>query len=584
MSRVVDVDVLVVGAGPAGATTSVFLGRAGVRTLMISRHHGTAETPRAHITNQRAMEALRDAGLEEACLAQASPGDHIENSFWLRSMAGEELARTWSWGNDPARRGDYAAASPCSMCDMPQTRLEPILVTEAMRLGVQVRFGWELQSFTQDAEGVTAEVMDRLSEDRITVRARYMVGADGARSRVVEALGLPLVGLHGLGNVFNVLCDIDLSQHVQHRHGSLYSVIQPGSSYWAPVAVFRMVKPWTQWLVALIVPQAAGKPEPTPKDFEDRIRESVGDPSLPVSILSTSIWTVNDVYAERYAEGRVFGMGDAVHRHPPTNGLGSNTCIQDAFNLAWKLALVVQGKAGPALLDSYDAERQPVGKQIVARANKSFLQNNKVWDLLGGGTREALAPEAHAAVFDTEAGRATLREEVDRFRYEYHAHGVEMNRRYVSGAVVADGGPVKRPERDTELYYQPTTSPGAALPHAWLSRRTPGPRVSTLDVAGKGRFCLFIGHGGEAWRAAAADLVARSGVDIAVAAVGPYLDWEDPYGRWRDLSEVEEKGCVLVRPDQIVGWRSRSLPDDPAGALARAFSRLIARPDLAGGA
>ncbi len=577
MSRIIETDVLVVGAGPAGAATSAFLGRYGVRTLMVSRHHGTAETPRAHITNQRTMEALRDAGLEDACMQIASPSAHIEHSFWLRSMAGEELARTWSWGNNPLRSGDYAAASPCSMNDLPQTRLEPILVTEAARLGVQVRFGWELRSFEQDENGVTATLVDRLSEDVITVRARYMVGADGARSRVADQLGLKLVGQHGLGNVFNVLCDVDLSHYVEHRHGSLYSVIQPGSSYWAPVAVFRMVRAWNQWLIGLIVPQAAGKPEPALKDFETRIRESIGDDSLPIKILSTSMWTINDVYAEQYSKGRVFCMGDAVHRHPPTNGLGSNTCVQDAFNLAWKLALVIQGKAAPSLLDSFDAERQPIGKQIVARANKSFIQNNRIWDLLGAGTRTEMTAEDHAKVFDTKEGRAILRAEVDRMKFEYHAHGVEMTRNYTSNAIVPDASPEPVADHDPELEYRPSTRPGSALPHVWLTRRLPGPKLSSLDVAGKGRFVLFTGPGGEKWRDAAAVVSAQTGVEVAVVAIGPYCDYEDPYGWWADYAGTEEEGAVLVRPDLIVGWRSQVLPDDTTAALGGALQQILGR-------
>ncbi len=576
MSRVVETDVLVVGAGPAGAASAVFLGKHGIRTLMISRHRGTAETPRAHITNQRTMEALRDAGLDDQCMTLASGPTDIAHTFWLRSMVGEEIARTWAWGNDPARMGDYAAASPCKMNDLPQTRLEPILVTEAGRLGGQVRFGWELRSFSQDDSGVTAQVFDRLSEDNITVHAQYMIGADGARSQVVEQLGLPLVGQEGLGNVFNVLCEIDLSQHVAHRHGSLYSVIQPGSSYWAPVAVFRMVRPWDQWLVGLIVPAAAGLPQPTLEEFEKRIRETVGDDSLPLRILSTSMWTINDVYAEQYASGRVFCMGDAVHRHPPTNGLGSNTCVQDAFNLAWKLAFVLQGKADRSLLDSYGAERQPVGKQIVARANKSMMQNNKVWDLVGAGTRHELAPEEHAAVFDTKDGRATLRGEIDAMRYEYHAHGVEMTRRYESCAVISDGTE-PAPSRDPELYYQASTRPGSSLPHAWLGRRSAGPCVSTLDVAGKQRFTLLTGHGGEAWRAAARIVGDVTGAEITVVTIGPFLDYEDPYGTWRALCEIEEDGCLLVRPDLIVGWRSHALPPEPAKALSSAMGRILGR-------
>jgi 2,4-dichlorophenol 6-monooxygenase len=575
MSSAIDTDVLVVGAGPAGASAGLFLAKHGIKTLVISRHRGTAETPRAHIVNQRTMEVMRDAGLEDACVAFASPSSSIAHSFFLRSMVGEELARTWAWGNDPSRKGDYELASPCANCDLPQTRLEPILVTEASRLGAYVRFGWELRTFFQDKNGVTAEIVDRLSEDVITVRAKYMIGADGARSRVVEQLGLPLVGQHGLGNVFNVLCEIDLSEYVVHRHASLYSVIQPGSSYWAPVAVFRMVRAWDQWLVGLIVPHSAGKPEPCLQDFEDRVRALVGDATLPLRILSTSMWTINDVFAERYTDGRVFCMGDAVHRHPPANGLGSNTCVQDAFNLAWKLAFVLQGKANPELLKSYDAERQPVGHQIVARANKSQMQNYKVWDLLGGGTLTEVASDSGTAVFDTKVGRARLRQEIANMQYTYHAHGVEMTRRYQSHAVVSDGRAPVPIHRDPELYYHPSTTPGASLPHAWLGHRLPGPAISTLDLAGKQRFTLMTGHGGEAWRDAARTVSEKMGVDILVASIGPHLDYEDLYGTWRGLSEVDEPGCVLVRPDLIIGWRSYGLPGDPLRTLDEAMREIL---------
>jgi 2,4-dichlorophenol 6-monooxygenase len=575
MSRVIETEVLVVGVGPAGASAGLFLAKQDIKTLVISRQRGTADTPRAHIVNQRTMEVLRDVGLEETCKALASPSSHIEHSFFLRSMIGEEIARAWSWGNDPSRKGDYELASPCANCDLPQTRLEPILVTEATRLGAHLRFGWELRSFSQDPNGVTAEIVDRLSDDAITVRAKYMIGADGARSRVVEQLSLPLVGKHGLGNVFNVLCEIDLSEYVAHRHGSLYSVIQPGSSYWAPVAVFRMVRAWDQWLVGLIVPHAAGKPEPRLQDFEERVRELVGHATLPLRILSTSMWAINDVCAERYSEGRVFCMGDAVHRHPPANGLGSNTCIQDAFNLAWKLALVLKGKANPKLLDSYNAERQPVGRQIVTRANKSQVQNYNVWDLLGGGTVTAGTPDRHKAIFETKEGRALLRQEIANMRYTYHAHGVEMTRRYQSDAVVGDDRKSVVNDRDPELYYQPSTRPGASLPHAWLGHRLPGPAISTLDVAGKQRFTLLTGHGGEAWRDVARTVSEKVGVDIIVAGIGPYLDYEDLYGTWREISETDESGCVLVRPDLIVGWRCYGLPGEPLQALDAAMRQIL---------
>lgn len=575
MSATIETDVLVVGAGPAGASSAVFLSKHGVRNLVISRHRSTAETPRAHIINQRAMEALRDAGLEPACRAVATPSQYIAHTFWLRTMVGEEIARIHAWGNDPARLGDYASASPCAMCDLPQTELEPILVSEAARLGSLVRFSTELQSFEQNSGGVSATLLDRLSEQTLTVRCKYLIGADGARSRVVEQLGIPLVGQQDLGCAFNVLCDMDLGDYVTHRSASLYAVIQPGSSIWAPVGVFRLVRRWDRWLIGLIVPQIVGKPEPTPQDVDERIRSLLGHPTLPFKVLHTSRWTINDIVAERYSEGRVFCMGDAVHRHPPTNGLGSNTCIQDAFNLAWKLALVVQGKADAQLLESYDMERQPVGKQIVARANKSMAQNAVLWDLLGAGTRRVTSPSEHAAVFDTRHGRAALRAEIDKMDHEYHAHGVELNRQYVSGAVVNETPAAPAYVRDPELYYQPTTRPGAPLPHAWLGSRMPSPRISTLDIAGKGRFVLFTGPGGEAWRTAAAAVAEATGVEIGAVSVGPYLDYEDLYGTWRRLSEVEEEGCVLVRPDLHVAWRSSTLPADPATMLARVMRRVL---------
>jgi 2,4-dichlorophenol 6-monooxygenase len=569
-----DTDVLIVGAGPAGAAAAVFLGRYGIRCLVISKHRGTSGTPRAHITNQRAMEALRDAGLERSCMVLASSGESIGHTFFLRSMVGEEIARVAAWGNDPERMGDYAAASPSRMCDLPQSELEPLLMSEAVRLGCEVRFRTELISFEQDQTGVHARVVDRLSHQDYEVRAQYMIGADGARSRVMEQLGIPLLGKHGLGSAINVYCEMDLSDSAQYRQASLYAVIQPGSSQWAPVAVFRMVRCWDRWLVALIVPDSATNRDPSRADMELRVRELVGA-DMPIKILDVSRWEINDIVAERYTQGRVFCMGDAVHRHPPTNGLGSNTCIQDAFNLAWKLALVLKRKAGPALLDSYERERLPVGKQIVARANKSMVQNAILWDLLGGGTRRVMTPEEHAAVFDTLEGRARLREELDKMRYEYHAHGVEMNRQYDSSAVCVDGTARPSYKRDPELFYQPSTFPGSPLPHAWLGTRLPSLRRSTLDVAGKGRFAIFTGHGGEGWGQAAVTLSRELKLDLHCVGIGSFLDYEDLYGTWRRLSEVDEAGCVLVRPDLYVAWRSASMVQDPTAALRGALKSVL---------
>jgi 2,4-dichlorophenol 6-monooxygenase len=563
-------DVLVVGAGPAGASAALFLAQNGVSALAISRFPGTAESPRAHITNQRTMEVLRDAGLEGECMAEASPSEDIEHTFWLRSMAGEELARVYTWGNDPARLSEYALGSPSRMCDLPQTRLEPILVEGARRSGAEVRFNLELKHFTQDEDGVTAFLQDRAGGASITVRSRYLLGADGARSRVVEQLGIPLIGEHGLGGAINVHCELDLTEAVKHRHGSLYGVIAADTCPWAPVAVFRMVKPWNEWLVALMAPPGPDPEMPSQAEIEARVLQLTGIPGAKIRTISISKWHINDVHAAYYSDGRVFCLGDAVHRHPPTGGLGSNTCVQDAFNLAWKLALVLKGKAGPGLLDSFNTERQPVGQQIVARANKSMAHNQKIWMALAQSMDAPYDPETEAA----------MRQDIEEMYFEYHAHGMEMNRAYDSGAVIADGSELVY-ARDSTQFYQRSTRPGSMVPHVWLARRSDSARFSTLDIAGKQRFVLLTGHGGEAWRDAAAKLAQAAGVALETVLIGPRLDYEDVYGAWEKIRDVDSEGCVLVRPDLHVAWRSPHLPAEPGKRLAEVLAQLLDRNDIA---
>jgi 2,4-dichlorophenol 6-monooxygenase len=238
------------------------------------------------------------------------------------------------------------------------------------------------------------------------------------------------------------------------------------------------------------------------------VRDLVGDQSLEPEITSVSTWTVNNMYATHMQSGRVFIMGDAAHRHPPSNGLGSNTSIQDSFNIAWKLAAVLKGQAGPALLDTYSQERAPVAKQIVTRANQSIGEFGPIFEALG--LTESTDPEVMQANMDkrcdvtaeAERQRAAIREAIAFKKYEFDAHGVEMNQRYKSPAVVTDGQMEPAYELDAELHYQPTTWPGARLPHAWLFDRH-GERHSTLDLVGKGRFTLLTGLSGEAWAAAA---------------------------------------------------------------------------------
>jgi 2,4-dichlorophenol 6-monooxygenase len=568
----VETDVLIVGAGPAGASSAVFLSKHGVRNIVISRHRSTATTPRAHHTNQRTMEALRDAGLERQCMSQASFGASNEHTFWLRSMVGEELARSYAWGNNPMRKGDYEAASPCRISNLPQNQLEPILFCEAARLGSHVRFEMELLSFEQDEQGVTALLLDRMTQSHLNVRAKYMVGADGARSGIVEKLGIPLTGREGLGSAISVFCEAELSKYLTDRQAALYHIVPTGSSKWGPLANFRMVRPWDQWVASLMRPASASDPDE--REIEARLHEIIGA-QVPIKILDKSTWSINDLIASHYSVGRVFCMGDAVHRHSPANGLGSNTCVQDAFNLAWKLAFVLQGKASARLLDSFNLERQPVGRQVVKRADKSLGINNDLWNFMIGNKEHAMSSIEYQSLLGTSEGRVKFRSLLKAFPFENHAHGVELNRHYVSNAVVEDDKREPVAEDDDELFYHPNTRPGAPLPHVWLGKREAGPRVSSLDLAGKRRFTMFSGHGGERWREAARAVLDDTSVEIVVILIGPYLDYEDLYGRWSELSAIQEDGCVLIRPDLYVAWRCDKMPADPIMTLSAVMRELL---------
>jgi 2,4-dichlorophenol 6-monooxygenase len=580
-----ETDVLVVGTGPAGASAALFLATYGTRVMVVTKYGRLSDSPRAHITNQRTMEALRDVGVEDALLREATPWDQMGTTTFCTSLAGEELGRIPSWGTDTARRARYELQSPCPMVDAPQTITEPVLVQAAQRRGATVRFDTEYLDHVQDAEGVTTTVRDRLTGATYRVRSRYLVGADGARSKVAEHLDLPYEGPGAVGGSMSIVFEADLSRFVAHRPAVLYWMLQPGAEReGVGLGVLRMIRPWNEWMLMWGYEVAAGPPELTDEFVRELAVNLVGTDDFEMTVKSASPWTVNHHYATTLSKGRVFCVGDAVHRHPPTNGLGSNTSIQDSYNLAWKLAHVVAGTAGPALLDSYDAERAPVARQIVERANQSIADTGRILAALElEDTSDPVRLEAQlelrkAPGADGERVRAALREAIASKQYEFDAHGVEHNHRYSSGAVVVDGTPEPEYTLDPELYAQPTTWPGAKLPHTWVT--VDGAQTSTLDLVGRGRFAVVTGIGGDVWVDAARAVGTELGLDVTTVAIGPGQAVEDPYGTWADLREIEDSGVLLVRPDLHVAARRASAPATATEArewLAEALSAVLGR-------
>ncbi|WAB80834.1 FAD-dependent monooxygenase [Microcella daejeonensis] len=578
----IETDVLIVGSGPAGASAAVFLATHGIRTHVITKYSWTANTPRAHITNQRAMEIFRDMGIEQQVLAEAVPHHLMGDTVFCTSLTGEELGRMHTWGTSPARHADYEAASPSLNCDLPQNLLEPILIRTAAERGAVVRFSTEFVSFEQDDEGVTVTVRDRLTGEEYGIRARYLIGADGARSVVAAQAGLEYEGRMDIAGSMNITFKSDLSHLVAHRPSVLYWVLQPGSNIGGiGMGLVRMVRPWNEWLIVWGYDITQPPPEVDEAAAIQIVRNLVGDQELPVEITGTSLWGNNEMYATTLSNGRVFGSGDAIHRHPPSNGLGSNTSIGDSYNLAWKLAYVIKGLAGQSLLDSYQAERAPVAKQIVLRANKSGAEFGPIFEALGVlGTSDPVQMQANIDARkentpDARARRAALTKAIELKDYEFNALGVELGQQYDSAAVVPDGTERPVPTRDPELYYEATTYPGARLPHAWLLRDRQ--KVSTHDVAATGAFTLLTGIAGEEWATAAEAAAAELGIPLTAIVIGPGREVTDVYNDWERIRGIEEDGCVLVRPDKHVAWRSLTMSDDPSTALMDALRAVLAR-------
>lgn len=576
-----ETDVLVVGSGPTGSAAALALATYGVRVHVVTRSSWLAPTPRAHITNQRTVEVLRDLGVEEEATRYATPWELMGDTPFATSLAGEEIARLRTWGTGADRHGEYVQGSPCPLLDIPQTYLEPVLLGNAAARGATVAFDTEYLGHTQDGTGVTVDLRDRLSGREYRVRARYLVGADGARSRIVAELGLELDGHLARAGTAYVLFRSDLRRYVEHRPSILYWIMTPGTSFGEiGMGILRAVRPWHNWIAGWGYDLSAGEPDLAPDAVTAKIRAMVGVPDLEIDIEATSTWYVNQACATTYSSGRVFCGGDAVHRHPPSSGLGSNTSIQDAFNLAWKLAYVINGYAHESLLDSYSLERVPVGREVVARANQSRLDYaplNECFRTTGEADPVAaglakLRDPGPAGVAVREALAAAL----ELKNYEFNAQGVELNQRYDSAAVIADPDAGEEHwRRDRQLHLQPTTRPGAKLPHCWLVDRN-GHRVSTLDLVGKGRFCVVTGLAGGAWVRAVRKLDLPFLDPVVIGAKGS----EDPYCQWPRLREVHEAGVLLVRPDGYVAWRHRDAVWDDAEAVGRlenALRRILGR-------
>ncbi|WAX76383.1 FAD-dependent monooxygenase [Streptomyces sp. KMM 9044] len=580
----VEVPVLIVGGGGCGLSASNFLSDHGVDHLLVERHADTSHVPKAHYLNQRTMEIFRQHGLDGPMVEQGAPLELFGKLRWLTSLAGDRAMDAQHIHEMDAFGGGslherYTAAGPVLPVKLPQVRLEPILRrTAEERNPGRILFGHEMVGFSDEGDRVIAEIRDTATGETATVTARYMLGADGGRT-VGSALGIEMQGVHGLLDVTTAYFTADLSEWWQE--GTLLTHLLNAYDPDLCSNLIEMGPSWgktcEEWVLHF--------PPMDPDHLDEeavvaRIRELLGLPGLELTLHHVTNWTVEALIAERYRKGRVLLAGDSAHRQPPTVGLGLNSGIQDAHNLAWKLAAVLSGRAHDSLLDTYETERRPVCRLNVDWAVSAASHHQAVLDTVGLGPHAPAQRRQRmfAAYFDQspigEVVRARTSEILDTHRAGCQAHDFEIGFNYEEGAVVPDGSrpPARVPMRDV---YHPTTRPGHRLPHAWIERDD-GQRLSTHDLTGSpAGFVLLTGPDGAAWAEAASQVAEKFSVPIHAVRIGEGAEFADIDGGWETVREISGDGAVLVRPDNHVAWRSMSAGENPAGILANVFSRVL---------
>jgi 2-polyprenyl-6-methoxyphenol hydroxylase-like FAD-dependent oxidoreductase len=524
MANSVETDVLIVGAGPTGLSLAIELGLRGVRALVVERQPRTGTQPRAKTTNVRSMEHMRRWGIASALRAAAPlPYDYPTDIVFATRLFGRELAVIEN-AFAGAKRRDPRFSEPAQW--VPQFTVEAVLRDRVAAMdSVQLMFNAELEEAEQSEGGVEATVRNLVAGERFNVRCRYLVGADGARSRARAIIGVHMQGEHAYALNHSVILRIPELLHTPpERRAIMYWIINP-----AAPAVMGPMDGEGRWYFMVTLPPGAN-------DLDDeaihrRVCAAVGR-QVDIEVLTRDVWAAHRLIADRYRVGRIFLAGDACHLHPPFGGYGMNLGIADGVDLGWKLAATIEGWGGPALLDSYEIERRAVHQRTIeeAVANYRVLSAQLLKDNLDDDTAEGARARAAVGV---EILRTKTR--------EFMTLGVVLGSRYGESPIIAgdEGAP---PAGHSET-YEPSAYPGCLAPHAWL------PDGSSLyDHFGRGYTLLALD--GTAATDALTQAAERAGVPLTVFAL------RDP-----SLRELYGAPLALIRPDQYVGWRGGHIDD-----------------------
>jgi len=559
-------EVLIVGAGPVGLTCSILLSQLGVANRVIERREGLHLSPQAHVISGRSMEIFRAAGIDEVSLrAVASAPTDIMGIEWTHTLAGPSLGRLNL--ATPERAVKIFTLGPAPFANISQHRLEPILLQHAEKARAPVDFCHDWQSMESTANGVTSRVLDRASGEVEEIHSRFLLGCDGAGSSVRRASGIDLQGPTCLETWVNVHFKANLREVVGDRPAVLYWHLDPEEP-----GIFIAHDIDSTWVYMAPYNQD----ELTPEHFDEAtcrgmIERAIGT-DHPFEFISRATWTLSAEVAERYGDGSTWLLGDAAHRFPPSGGLGLNTGLADAFNLAWKVAAVCDKRAGINLLETYELERRDVA---IANTRVSLANHHKMTEVVAAldvpaELDAAAAREQIRTLPATQERAARVQAAIDNQVEHFDTFGLDFGYSYARGAIVPDGTTHHEPA-NIVTDYVPCTRPGSRLPHAWVHKG--GALISTLDLIDRRVPTLLTGDGGAAWRDAA------EGLGIPVTMIGAYGAVQDPEGAWAAVREIADNGALLVRPDGHVGWRAMEPSADATTELRSALERILPTGD-----
>jgi putative polyketide hydroxylase len=523
----IETSVLIVGGGLNGLTSALLLAHQGIRCMVVERHPGTSIQYKFAGISPRSMEIFRAAGVEDEIRSHQTGDQRAGGVARCNTLSDPEV----HWMMDSAWP-DVAGLSATSAATCDQHVLEPILRTQAAQRGADVRFNTEFVSLAQSDDSVEATIQDRASGAELTVRASYLIAADGANGELRELLGIGRIGPGVLQRWMNIIFDTDLAPFLQGKRftscfvTSLNATLTPRDS--------------GRWLLALQYDPTRDAPESfDARRCSELVRTAAGRPHVKADLVDARAWEVAACVADRFREGRAFLVGDAAHVMPPTGAFGGNTGIHDAHNLGWKLALVLKGAANPELLESYDRERRFVAVHSLDQA----LARLQAWfkDVQGR------LPEPVAMV---------------------DGYDVVFGQRYPTCAIVPQATDRAQPfERARNL----SARPGTRAPHVTLERA--GRMVPIHDLFGTD-FVLLSRSDDEGWHAAGEQIARSVSAPVRCYRIGPGGDFVDVDGDWPERYGVTSAGAVLVRPDGVVAWRARDLPSNPRAALSDAICRI----------